>query len=177
MKYLALILTNLVLSTHVWAGYTQCPAGWSASQTRIYNLLKSIKPLSNVGECKVEFHLCDSSLPEVSDTLIGDIMISKRGKSYYLPLYAAQNSKLSHTRYFVAADTIDYSFGDRAANPLSGKNTDHEITFNINPTTGSIEELSLWKNDRQDFINLFFIQLPFVVECHSDDWDQTDILP
>lgn len=132
----AILLMILSLITSAFA--SECDVN-----SPIMTELKSYKGRYPLGDCKIEFHLCESDrnafLPSYMEEKLndrtkfwlGDLLIThKDGRSLYVPIYSAE-SRLANTSISLQTSRkdISYSYKDKISDPISGFKEIYEVNF------------------------------------------------
>ena len=147
------------------AGYQHCPTDWVMKNMSAYEALKKLEGLSKTGSCILEVHLCTDSKETSSDKLLGDVLITLNGKSFYIPLYVDQLSDSSSSYLKKDRWGIKYKFRDSNQDPLSGENERDELEFLFDRKTNELDSVEMRKKNDRDFTWFLFFKLAKGVVC------------
>jgi hypothetical protein len=143
-KYLSVFLLSLV-SSQVFA--YACPEGSQKDGDfrKGIAFLKSVEGTYKLGTCNLEIKACDSTLPERSSNLIGEVFVKDvYNREQYAPLYFQDREMRESTATWEPyRNSAFYVFHDKVYDGLNGQSESIYVDIYKDEKTGSLKKLSL----------------------------------
>jgi hypothetical protein len=143
-KVVSFILLNFI-SSQVLA--YACPEGSQkdADFKKGIAFLKSVEGTYKLGSCDLEIKACDSTLPERSSNLIGEVFVKDvYNREQYAPLYFQDREmRESRTTWEPYRNSAFYVFQDKVYDGLNGDRESIYVDLYKDEKTGTLKKLSL----------------------------------
>lgn len=153
MKWLVLFFSfNVYADPQVCSKYVSR----DPEMIKAIEFLKRYEGSYTFGGCKIELHVCDSfSAADDRGDLVGDLLlIDKRKREFYVPLYFLQNqSDKFWFELFTGRITVNYKYEDRLPNPRTYGVESIELEINSEWSSPKLKHIEVGYYLRKDYID------------------------
>jgi hypothetical protein len=148
-----------------------------SARNGFYKTLDSYTGRYELGNCVVEFHLCEKThkapqLPyyleetilDNSQNWLGDMLIkNKKGTSLYVPFYSTEKS-IPRTTTWASENrnTVQYNYKDKNTDPISGFKENVEVVFYKNIKRIEIRMKNSVESRKNPIRSLFFPNIKMI---------------